>query len=604
MDCAAAAPDLPPRRLRLLTRREYDAAVTDLLWPGAADGAVCGEVTFEFPADGEPGARTVHVAGTFNDWAPTLAEGGLAMDRGADGIWRLTARVGEGTHRYKFVVDEARWYPDPGNDWRENDGFGGQNSVIELRCDGAGGPGGRPSRDLPPETRPAEFAFDNHAASAQVTTVHLEAYLEAAEGLADDALDALPCRDCADRLVDTLAPRAFRRPLTADERARYRALFDGVEWDVGARRFLIAVLGSPHFLYRSELGAPAGDGTSRLTGAEAATALAFFVWGTLPDAALVQAAAAGELDDADGLERHARRLLADDRARAVVGSFAEQWLGIEPLPEAVRVDPALDGNLRGAMLASTRRFVSSVVFDGPHDFASLLTADHTFVNAALAAHYGIDGVDGAALRRVEAPPERRGGVLGHGSVLAVQAHADQSSPIRRGLFVRRTLLCQELPPAPPNAGGVPDVDPQATTRARFRQHTDDPFCHSCHRYIDDVGFGFEHFDAVGRWRATENGHPIDALGDMNDVEGLGSGTAAPYEGLDALGDILADSAAARLCFVRQVRRFALGVLEGEAAACDIERLADDWAATGDDIRELMVLVVRDPAFTHRREEGP
>ncbi len=609
VDCAEVAPDLPPRRLRLLTRREYDAAVTALFWPDAAvgDPEDCGTIVFEFRPDAEPGARTVHVAGTFNDWAPTVAGGGLPMAFDpAAGAWRLSARIGEGTHRYKFVVDEARWYHDAANDWTENDGFGGFNSVIELRCGagaGSGGQagGGRPSRDLPPETRPAEFPFDNHADSAQVTAVHLEAYLEAAEGLADEAVAALPCRDCADRLLDELAPRAFRRPLTADERARYRALFDGGAWEEGARRFVIGLLASPHFLYRSELGEPAGEGLWRLTGAETATALAFFLWGGLPDAALVQAGAAGELADADGIERHARRMLADDRARAVLGTFAEQWLGIEPLTQTVRADDAFDANLRGALLASTRRFVSSVAFDGPHDFASLLTADYTFVNDALAAHYGMPGGMGAGLRRVDAPAERRGGLLGHGSVLATYAHADQSSPIRRGLFVRNRLLCQELPPAPPNAGGVPDVDPSATTRERFRQHTDDPFCYACHRYIDDVGFGFEQFDGVGRWRETENGQPIDASGDMNDVERLGSGTSAPYEGVGPLGDILAESEAARTCFVRQVRRFALGVLEHDAD-CDVERLAERWAAADDDIRELLILMVRDPGFVMRRAE--
>lgn len=616
LDCAEAAPDLPPRRLRLLTRREYDAAVRDLLWPAADPGgepSVCGEIAFAFPADREPGARTVHVAGTFNDWAPTLADGGLALQLdAAAGVWRGRYVIGEGIHRYKFVADEARWHPDPANDWTENDGFGGLNSVVELRCDGGavdGAPAGRPSRDFPPETRPAEFPFDNHADSAQVTAVHLEAYLEAAEGLADAAVAALPCRDCADRLLDELAPRAFRRPLDAAERARYRALFDGGSWEAGARRFVVALLTSPHFLYRSELGSPDGmadgmAGTHRLTGSEAATALAFFLWGTLPDAALVEAGARGELDSARGIERHARRLLDDPRARGVVGAFAEQWLGIEPLMLTVRTDPTFDGNLRAALIASTRRFVSSVVFDGPHDFASLLTSNTLFVNAAVAAHHGIEGIAGAELRPVEAPPTRGGGLLSHGSVLATHAHADQSSPIRRGLFVRGRLLCQTLPPAPPNAGGVPDVDPSATTRERFRQHTDDPFCYSCHRYIDDVGFGFEQFDAVGRHRETENGLPIDRRGDMNDVEGLGTGTSAPYEGLDALGDILAESRAARLCFVRQVRRFALGVLEDErAAACDVERLAEDWAARGDDVRELLVLVATSPAFTLRRAEG-
>lgn len=589
VDCADTPPELLPRRLRLLTRREYDNAVRDLLWPAAnADpDAVCGQITFRFPAAIEPAARTVHVAGTFNAWAPTLAAGGLPLAYdAASASWQGTAVIGEGTHRYKFVADEARWHADPANDWTENDGFGGQNSVVELGC--AAAPGARPSRRLPPETRPEGYPFDNHADSARVETVTLEAYVDAAEALAAEA----SCDDCL-----ALLRRAFRRAPTPEETDRYRALLDG---DDGERRFLAALLSSPHFLYRTELGEPAGDGTWRLTGPETASALAFFLWSSPPDDALLAAAEAGELATADGIERHARRLLEDPRARATVGVFAEQWLGVEPLPLAVRADPALDAATRDALLAATRRFVSDVVFDGPHDLRGLLVAEHTHVNEAIARLYGIDGIAGPALRAVPAPQGRAAGILGQGSVLATHAHADQSSPIRRGLFVRRRLLCQELPPAPPNAGGVPDVDPRATTRERFRQHTDDPFCNACHRYIDDVGFGFEGFDAIGRARATENGQPIDDRGDMNDVEGLGTATRAPYHGLPALAAILADSHAARRCFVTQVRRFALGA--GEESECAVEALTEGFAADGDDIRELLIRVARDPAFTLRRAE--
>lgn len=595
IDCAQATPTLLPRRLRLLTRREYDNAVRDLLWPAAAPDAdaICGEATFTFPAALEPAARTVHVAGTFNAWAPTLAAGGLPLAYDADNRrWQGTFSIGEGTHRYKFVADEARWHADPGNDWTENDGFGGQNSVIELGCASVA-PGGRPSRRLPPETRPDGFPFDNHADSAQVDPVALEEYLAAAETLATQA-------DCGGDCL-ALLRRAFHRAPTAEETARYRALLDGPG---GERGFIAAVLASPHFLYRTELGEPAGDGLWRLTGPETATALAFYLWSAPPDAALIAAGEAGELDRADGIERHARRLLADPRARETIGVFAEQWLGIEPLPLALRADASLDAATRDALLAATRRFVSGVVFDGPHTFTSLLVADHTWANESIARLYGINGADGIdaivgpELREVPAPADRAAGILGHGSVLATQAHADQSSPIRRGLFVRRRLLCQDLPPAPPNAGGVPDVDPAATTRERFRQHTDDAFCHACHRYIDDVGFGFEGFDAIGRARASENGQPIDDRGDMNDVEGLGTETRAPYQGLPALAAILADSHAARRCFVTQVRRFALGA--GEGSPCDAEALTAAFVASGDDIRELLVAVALDPAFTLRQ----
>jgi hypothetical protein len=202
------------------------------------------------------------------------------------------------------------------------------------------------------------------------------------------------------------------------------------------------------------------------------------------------------------------------------------------------------------------------------------------------------------MRMVKYPDAMRSGVLGHGSVLATTAHSDQSSPIRRGLFVRRRLLCQEFAPPPPNAGAVPKVDPAATTRQRFAQHTSNPTCQSCHQYIDDVGFGFERLDAVGRVRSTESGKPIDAQGDMNDLEGFGKGTHAPFATPGELGKILAASDAAKACVTRQVYRFARGHLDDDV--CAVAPIQRRFLEKGGDLRELLVAVVTDPAFVVRR----
>ncbi len=566
-DCAR----FTPRRLRLLTRREYARTVRDLL-------PACGERTFRLDA---PGARTVHVAGTFNGWAPTVDAGGWAMAASGD-TWTLTRRLDPGRHLYKFVVDERDWRTDPGNPETETDAQGNVNSVVEVACEAPGDP----TAGFPPETRPEGFPFDDHAGANAVTSVHVAEQLAAAERLAA----AFPDCDgaCAEAFARDFGRRAFRRPLTEAEVARYAPL--------GARTAARAMLASPHFLYRTELGTPAGD-AYRLTGHETAAALSYFLWGTTPDAALDAAADAGRLDTAAGVEAEARRMLDDPRARETLGAFALQWLGVESLPTVTR-DAALSDALRQDMLEETRRFVTHVAFDGGGT-GELFTADYTFASPALAAYYGLAAGDPTAL------DARRAGLLGHGSVLATYAHSDQTSPIRRGLFVRRALLCQPLPPPPPDAGGVPDVDPGATTRERFAQHTASPFCHSCHRYIDDVGFGFERFDAVGRWRETENGLPIDGLGDMNDLEGLGTGTRAPYRSLPELGALLAESRAARRCFVTQVFRFALGRMETPDDACALDAL-DARLAETDDVRALLVAVAASPAFLMRaaEEEAP
>lgn len=170
------------------------------------------------------------------------------------------------------------------------------------------------------------------------------------------------------------------------------------------------------------------------------------------------------------------------------------------------------------MIEETERFALHVIFDGSGRYDELLAADYTFANARLAALYGLDRPSGEAFERVAYADGRRAGLLGHASVLASTAHSDQTSPIRRGLFVRRRLLCQEFPPPPADAGGVPDVDPTASTRERFAQHTEERACASCHRYIDPVGFGLETFGPIGAWREDDGGHPIERGGDMNDVD--------------------------------------------------------------------------------------
>ena len=249
------------------------------------------------------------------------------------------------------------------------------------------------------------------------------------------------------------------------------------------------------------------------------------------------------------------------------------------------------------MREETRRVVTRVFFD-TKNFADLYTANWTVANDVLAKQYGLAGVQGADFRVVTYPDGLRAGVLGHGSILGATGLSDQTSPIRRGLMVRRRLLCQELPPPPPNAGGVPKVDPTATTRDRFAQHTANPACRSCHQYIDSVGFGFERFDTVGKVRDQEAGKAIDSAGDMNDVEGLGKGTHAPFANLAELGQTLAASDTAKSCVVAQYWRFARGTREPDS--CSIAPIKARLVEKGGDLQEMMLGVVLASDFTVRR----
>jgi hypothetical protein len=248
------------------------------------------------------------------------------------------------------------------------------------------------------------------------------------------------------------------------------------------------------------------------------------------------------------------------------------------------------------MLEETRRFVTHVMLaDGRP--GELFAADYSFLDPTLAAFYGVAAAGDPSM--TTPLPDTRAGLLGHASVLGTYAHSDQSSPIRRGLFVRRNLLCQEFGPPPPNAGGVPEVDPNATTRERFRQHSDDDFCRACHQYIDELGFGFERFDALGGYREQENGMPVEPGGDMNDLEGLGTNTHAPYADLRALGAQLAAAESPRACLSRQFFRYSRGQHEAGADQCAVEALTTTLTET-DDVREMIVAALTSPGFLRRK----
>lgn len=630
-----------PRRLRLLTRREYNATVRDLFGGGASGsgksckvdddcdvvhescvaGACakdpCSLHTFVYPNDGKSHQK-VHVAGTFNNWAGTIGAGGWPMTYlPKNGVWALKKTLSDGDYQYKLVLDESAWVADPQDPATAPDGFGGVNSVLTIACQGKGGGGTTAgtedvAKNFPEESRPKGFAFDDDADAGLVTDVHVDQYMQAAEMLAKRAVASPsfvgcdPAKDapgCAKSWVTSFGRKAFRRPLSDQEIQTYAALVTAQkDFTTGVSVAVQVMLSSPYFLYRFEIGTTQADGSVVLGPYERASALSYFFWGTMPDEELLQAAASGGLDTSDGLEKQARRLLADARARDVLGVFAVQWLGVEPIlttDKSQQLFPEMTPELRQAMEEETRRFVEHVILDGSHRYDELLTADYTFANDALAKLYGVSSPGGADLAMTKLPAERAG-ILGQASVLATFAHSDQTSPIKRGVWVRERLLCQTFPTPPPNAGTLPPVDPSATTRERFGMHSADPVCHACHGDIDGVGFGFERFDPIGRYRTQENGKDIDPSGDMNDVDRLGEGKSAPFHDLPGLGGILVGSKAAPACFARQSWRFAMGALERAEDVCALRAIDQKFEDSGHDVRELLVAIVTSPGFVNRQ----
>ena len=332
---------------------------------------------------------------------------------------------------------------------------------------------------------------------------------------------------CARQIVSALARRAYRRPVTEDDLRALLAFYERGraerDFERGIQKALERLLVAPEFLFRVERDPPgvSPDTPYRLTDLELASRLSFFLWSDMPDEPLLVAAEAGRLGDAAELERQVRRMLADPRATALVDNFASQWLQLGRvrgvIPD-VDLFYEFDENLRADMERETTLFLDSQL-RADRSLTELFSANYTFVNERLARHYGIEGVYGERFRRV-AIGNTRGGLLGHASLLTLTAYPTRTSPVLRGKWLLDNVL--GMPPAEPPAD-VPALEENhgaaepRTVRERMERHRANPACAACHRMMDPPGFALEHFDAIGRWRGTdEYGAPVDAAGALAD----------------------------------------------------------------------------------------
>jgi Protein of unknown function (DUF1592)/Protein of unknown function (DUF1588)/Protein of unknown function (DUF1587)/Protein of unknown function (DUF1585)/Protein of unknown function (DUF1595) len=333
---------------------------------------------------------------------------------------------------------------------------------------------------------------------------------------------------CAERIISSLARRAYRRPIAADDLPLLLALFRqgaaGDGFEAGVRLALLKILVSPEFIFRMEFDPPDATAGSvhRISDVELASRLSFFLWSSIPDDELLAVAERGELGDASVLERQVRRMLADPRSHPLVKNFAGQWLFLRNIAR-IQPDPAafpyFDENLRQALEQETELLVDSTLRED-RSIIDLLTADYTFVNQRLAEHYGIKGVYGSEFRRVAVKDPNRQGLLGQASILTVTSYPNRTAPTIRGKWVLEQLLGTPPPPPPPN---VPSLKEDAsaktvTMRQRMEQHRANPACAVCHRIMDPLGFALENFDGLGRWRdsAGPGSGPIDSSGVLPD----------------------------------------------------------------------------------------
>lgn len=448
-------------------------------------------------------------------------------------------------------------------------------------------------------------AFDSNG-SAAVSSNSVELYRALAESVALDVPELTACESeaqtCWNTLLGGTGRRLFRRPLTDAERGGYLELAGtGVDAADGSRLIVQAMLQSPHFLYHLEFGLPEAEGAViPLEPYELASRLSFFLWNSVPDEELLDAAAAGELGSADALQAQAERLLLESRARESIGSFHVQWLGIDRLEDTFKdpgTYPSFSVSMAQAMVDETRRFSELTILQGDARLDTLLTASYSYLTDPLFELYGVQEPDGFVPGMpVELDPEQRAGLITQASFLAEHALTNQSGPIQRGVEIRNQFFCDPPPPPPPDANVEPPApDPDVTTRELFEQHTADPTCASCHVLIDGIGLGMENYDGIGRHRTMENGKAVDASGEVlaTDIDGT-------FDGGVELAHRLAQSEQVRECVARQWFRFAFGRLESDLDTCSLDTLHASFADSDYNVRALLVQLVRTDAFRYRR----
>ena len=442
-------------------------------------------------------------------------------------------------------------------------------------------------------------------------------YVEVRGPFANDALGETEshkrifvCREetpeCAQKIVAPLARRAWRRPLTGPEVARLArfitdALQDGDGFAQGVQVALQAILVSPNFLFRIERDSQATQQSERIGSFELASRLSYFLWSSMPDEQLLAAAQSNALLNSDELSKQMRRMLADPKAEALVENFAGQWLQLRNL-ESAKPDPDLfpgfDEELRQAMDTETRMFFASLL-GVDRQVLEFLASDYTFLNARLANHYGIDGVEGDMFRKVQLTGKQRGGLLTQASVLTVSSYPTRTSPVIRGKWILENIL--GTPPPPPPAD-VPELKTEKigvteTLRMQLAKHRASASCSVCHNKMDSLGFSLEHYDAIGRWRDNDGKLPIDSSGATQGVK---------FEGAAEMKKILVEKQAGVFlkCLTEKLMTYALGRGLEKFDRGAVTQAVNQTAGAGYKFQSLLQAIVESMPFQMRRGTDP
>jgi hypothetical protein len=468
-----------------------------------------------------------------------------------------------------------------------------------------------PASSFPPEE--ISSGFDNNARNLRVSLLLTEQYLAAADALAVQATEdldvLLACgtpmdeETCVQEFIERFAERAYRRPATSEQQTRLFEVFKKARTDFDLRgsveQVIAVVLQAPHFLYRIE--PDLAQGVRDLDSYELASRISYLVWGSQPDEVLMDAARTGALATPEQVRAQAERMMEDPRFVNVLDHFHDQWLGLSELTHVEKdlsLFPEWNEELKAHLAEETRRFAAETVSSGG-TLTDLLTAPVTYLNGPLAQYYGVAGPIGESFERVDLDPTRHAGLLTHGSLMAMHAKAARSEPIFRGVFVRSAIMCD--PPLPPPPGVVADVnvDPNLTGRERLEAHRADPACANCHALFDPIGFGFENFDAGGRYRELENGVPVDASGTLTGTDVDGS-----FFGPVELAQKLAESSMPNACLVGKWFTYGYGRTVVADDSCNVEQLEELLTTSGGSIQALILELTQTEAFLKRGASLP
>jgi len=468
------------------------------------------------------------------------------------------------------------------------------------------------------------FGFDDIASAFGMTDAEYEQYSDAADALVTEAFADATLRArvvtcapssgtdtaCTRKIISDFGLKAWRRPLETAEVDRLTtlatdALASGADFNGSIAQVVTAMLSSVPFLYRVEIDAnPASTDAHPVGPYEMASRLSYLFWSTMPDTELLGAAAKGTLNDPGALSAEVDRMLADARASAFVSSFAGQWLGLRDLASH-QVDPTVfpgwSEQLRSSMvaegLAYFREFLS-----GGRGMKDFFTADVNFVDAPLAALYGISAGSGTGPSRVTNTSDARRGFVGLASFLTLTSYSYRTAPTLRGKWVLENLLCQDIPPPPPNvpkldsASADPSMLQSENVRQRLEAHRVDPVCASCHKVLDPIGLGLENFDAIGEYRMNyPNGDAIDASGTLPD--------GTPFVGLSQLTDALSKDTRLLDCVTRKMMTYALSREIVASDASYTQKIQTTWTSDGLGLASLVKQIVLSDPFRSRRGEA-